>query len=141
VRLVAFAAVAMVAIAGHLAQLGHFLLVSHRMCEHGALVHETQAEAEELALHAAERQAEHEDRAGTREGRRTLPDAAGQGDGDGEHGHCDPFALRSSATLTEPFCLDVAQVDASVLPWSMRPHDGARAISILSLAPKSSPPV
>lgn len=139
-RLVAAAAVAVLAIVGHLAQLGHLVLVSHAICEHGALVHETPAEIAAAAAHAAERRAE---RAMELRDPRHAHDAAlhpGDG-GDGEHGHCDPFALRSSAVLTTPFCADATLLEASLLPWSVRPRHAERAIGILDLAPKSSPPV
>ena len=106
------------------ARVGHLVFVSHSLCEHGALVH---GHHEEAHRHAPQG--------------RDAAAASGDALEDSGHDHCEPFAVQSFAVSVGPSCVVPTVLDAELLPWSVRPRPGERSIPLLSLAPKSSPPV
>jgi hypothetical protein len=115
----------------HMARLGHMLLVSHEVCEHGALVH---AHHDETARHADPAAAPH--------GGRALETCAAPGTpaSDAGHEHCDPFSLKAISLAVSVPGVTPRLLDGELLPWSVRPSQGEQIIAILSLAPKNSPP-
>lgn len=123
-----------VALAAHLLGLGHMAIVAHARCEHGELVH---GEHEHEAG-AAARSSEAAPGAPSSAGPSPAVDPGGASD---DHEHCDPFAVMPATVSVTAACGDVTLLDAGLLPWSVRASAGTRVQSILSLAPKSSPPV
>jgi hypothetical protein len=119
--LIAFAVALLFA---HVVQLSHHLLVSHRTCEHGELIHDhSAAPASDLA--SAERPA--------KDTRLTLAH-----DGEG-HDHCDANAVRHRLTSADPWVAEamlLARIDAPALA----PEPERRPIALLDFAPKASPP-
>jgi hypothetical protein len=110
-------------VVAQIARLGHMMLVSHSVCEHGALVHGHHAEEH----HAADR------------GRDPVA-TQGEAPADADHEHCDAAGVKAVAVAVGPACVAPTLLDGELLPWSVRPRPDGRAIAILSLAPKNSPP-
>lgn len=108
----AFALISLGLLVAQAARVGHLALVSHSLCEHGALIH-----ADEVApAHAAA--SDHEAPLGV------DPGAAHPG-----HEHCDPLGLKALAPAVGPACPDCTLLDGELLPWSVRPRPGERVIS------------
>lgn len=119
--------VALAAVISQVLGLAHMVLISHQRCEHGAVVHASAS----TSAHAH------------------APDAPKVDDGvaaqpggglEGDHEHCDPFAVTPAVVAAEPWCAELTLLDEALLPWSVRPSAGERAVALLLLAPKSSPP-
>jgi hypothetical protein len=102
-------------------RLFHLLLVAHTTCEHGELVHSPDR--------AQAAPAEHD---------RQVEVSAGHGGSEG-HDHCDPSALRHLPDRFELALVPPALL-AEAMPPSLRAAVGARAVPLLFLAPKCSPP-
>ena len=118
--------VAFVVVVTQLFGLGHMLFVSHTQCEHGELVHEGDVHASHAAAAPA----------GDAPG-----DVVERGAGmEREHDHCDALALRPALISVAPSVPALTLLDGFLLPWSVRPRVESRAVALLSLAPKSSPP-
>lgn len=118
-------------VAAQLLSAGHLVFVSHALCEHGELTHDEWAapgaHAERVAPAAAD----------------VDPDApsATTGRDAAEHDHCDPFAVRPALVSVGPACVVPEVLSEALVPWTAGRPDAERPISILALAPKSSPPV
>ena len=122
--MLAFALISLGLLVAQAARVGHLLFVSHSLCEHGSLIH------------AGEVAPPHASASDREEAPVVDPGAAHPG-----HEHCDPLGLKALAPAVGPACPDCTLLDGELLPWSVRPRPGERVISILLLAPKSSPPV
>lgn len=107
-----------------LAQLAHFALVEHTVCEHGDLVHES------AAKQAATRDAAPGESAGLR---------SAASIGAGEHEHCDARALPFQGAEIGPSCAEPTLLALIEIP-TQAAHPERRPLAPLSLAPKSSPP-
>jgi len=107
--------------AAQLAQASHFLLVRHAFCEHGDLVHAGRASASVAVEREKFSQA--------------TPGDLQQL----EHEHCDANAVRcempSAAIFVAPPVVLTFLVDIEA-----RPTIAARALDVLDVAPKCSPP-
>ncbi len=109
----------------------HLLLVAHRTCEHGELV--------ELAAQDKGARARATPAAATEADRSTPQIVADHADGR-SHDHCDALAVRHRATDAGAY-VAVASL-LGVEPIAPPGERGAmRSVPLLSLAPKSSPPV
>ena len=108
----------------HLFSVGHMVVFSHTRCEHGELVH-----------------AGHDHAKSARGGHERGHDTATQGESVGDHDHCQASGVMPGVVATPEVCAPLTMLDESLLPWSIRDASAVRPESILSLAPKSSPPV
>ncbi|MEO7328486.1 MAG: hypothetical protein ABI193_07910 [Minicystis sp.] len=106
-----------------LAQLSHFLLVEHIVCEHGDFVHESPEE------HAIERAALEK-----KSGLQAVSPAKF-----GDHEHCDQKALRLHTPEIGPSLAEATLLTLIAIPVQVA-HPERRPVAPLSLAPKSSPP-
>jgi len=112
------------------AKLSHYLIATHTLCEHGELL-----EAPEQTKHAksASKASDLErDTQGVENDEGTTRAS--------EHEHCDALAIhhiesRFAIPIPEPTLLCV------LAPQSIDEARGERPIALLSLAPKSSPPL
>jgi hypothetical protein len=123
----------------YLCGLGHMVVVAHARCEHGEFVHGSHEHESEAHGSASLT----EDSAGPAAvGSDDSSDQVRPGEVSEDHGHCDPFAVTPGITPSvATSCADVRLLDGALLPWSVRASVGVRTLAILSLAPKSSPPV
>ena len=119
--------VALAAVISQVLGLAHMGLISHQRCEQGAVIHASASTS--AHAHAADDR-KVDDGVAVRAG----------GALEGDHEHCDPFAVAPALVAAEPWCADLTLLDGTVLPWSVRPSAGERAVALLLLAPKSSPP-
>jgi hypothetical protein len=124
--LLAFFALAMAV--AQLFGVGHLVLVSHAVCEHGALFHGTAAEVR----HGGEAHAAAVPRG--------VSSARPGGAGEGEHQHCDPFGVLPGVVAVAPACDLPAAVESAQLPPTPVARAAFAPIGLLALAPKSSPP-
>jgi hypothetical protein len=123
-RLVAGAALVVALLAAHIASLGHLALVRHVRCEHGALVH-----------------AAHDDAPAAGSATRPERGVAVTTSAARDHDHCDALALRPALVEAGPRLDDAALLPALEPPCPGHQRTAFRPVGVLSLAPKSSPPV
>src|SRR5262245_36335720 len=119
-----FAFLALFVTVAQLFGLAHLVLVSHAICEHGALPHA------EIAPRADARAADADGKPSA------VPGGAAA-----EHDHCDPFALKPATVSVEPACAVPELLDFALLDEAPPASFAFRPIGILALAPKSSPPL
>ena len=108
----------------------HLALVRHVTCEHGDLV---EVGSRDAAPPRASREISSID-----EGDRSPGAEPGDGS-DGEHDHCDALGVRHRPTELSVHVPEAIVVDIDA-PRALSPGDEERPVSILALAPKSSPP-
>jgi hypothetical protein len=113
----------------HLVQLGHALLVSHHVCEHGDVAHTGPGSVGHPG--ASDAQADDDPPSSQH-----APDGA---PAEADHEHCAPFAVEHAALDAPRLVIAPLLLDAYVLPWSLRPQE-RRAAAVLAFAPKNSPP-
>jgi hypothetical protein len=104
--------------------LGHLVLFAHEICEHGALVHaETsvwQRDARPL---------------GPSDGAAAIASGGGS---NVEHDHCNPFATPPAVAAVTPAFACASLLETRV-PLGLGARDARQSVSILALAPKTSP--
>src|SRR5262245_8808103 len=122
-------AVCMLLLTSHVARAGHLLLVAHERCaEHGELIHAEHAASPQRAADEASDGA-------------LAPTTAHQGQSASDsHEHCDALAIAHTPVSPGVAIDEVRLLDGYLLPWSLRPGVGERAVDVLFLAPKNSPP-
>lgn len=109
-------------IAVYLCGVGHMTLLAHATCAHGEVLHgsDVHAEVDAPAPPSSEEA--------------IAPEAQGA------HDHCEGSGVTPSLDAVGPACAPMTLLEASLLESSVRRSAGVRALTVLSQAPKSSPP-
>jgi hypothetical protein len=112
---------------GQLVSAGHLVFVSHAICEHGSLLHESHAEGAS-------------DKASVRAASSSDEPSASPGPAAEEHEHCDALALRPATIAVGPAFTLPELIEIGVIEWASTSPLASPPIAILHLAPKGSPP-
>lgn len=122
-------------LAVHVLGIGHFALFAHSRCEHGELVHGAHSHGPPSQAARSESRivdAIHDD---------SVDPEATPGDAPDGHDHCEGTGITPILAAAAPACPSLTLLEAfEPLPVGQLPA-GVRAVALLSLAPKSSPPV
>ncbi len=111
--------------------IGHFALFAHARCEHGELVHGAHAD------HAGDAEARARIQSNADSNGRV---AVSRGEAPDGHEHCAGDGLTPAVLALAPAFRALTLLPSLIEPSDAAPARAVRAVAILALAPKSSPP-
>lgn len=122
--------------------VGHYAIFAHVRCaEHGELTHEAHEHGGSVEEKASRDGGDRTATDGAASVASHEGDRAGQGEAPDGHEDCGGTGLVPTLAAASPVALPMTLLEAFVVLGHGRPPSGTRAVAVLALAPKSSPPV